>query len=82
IGLATLGTIATDHTKTLAARGYPLESALTGGYHLAYLVGAGAVAAGVLAALLVLRPPAGVAQEADPEPGELSRMRVPQAQAA
>jgi hypothetical protein len=33
IGLATLGTIATDHTKALSAAGQPLTSALTGGYH-------------------------------------------------
>jgi EmrB/QacA subfamily drug resistance transporter len=67
IGLATLGTIATDHTKALTAKGYSLDSALTGGYHLAYLVGAAAVAIGVLAALLVLRPPAPtVPQEVHP----------------
>ena len=43
IGLATLGTIATDHAKSLSASGQPLTSALTGGYHLAYLVAAIAV---------------------------------------
>jgi EmrB/QacA subfamily drug resistance transporter len=65
IGLATLGTIATDHTKTLSAQGYSLGSALTGGYHLAYVVGAAAVAIGIVAALVLLRtPPSGVAQEA------------------
>jgi EmrB/QacA subfamily drug resistance transporter len=58
IGLATLGTIATDHTKTLSASGNSLASALTGGYHLAYLVAAGCVGLGILAAFLVLRPPA------------------------
>ncbi len=69
IGLATLGTIATDHTKALAAKGYSPDSALIGGYHLAYLVGAGAVAIGVIAALLVLRPPASkLPQEADLDP--------------
>jgi hypothetical protein len=57
IGLATLGTIATDHTKALSSSGHPLVSALTGGYHLAYVVGAICVAFGILAALLVLRPP-------------------------
>jgi predicted MFS family arabinose efflux permease len=57
IGLATLGTIATDHTKTLSASGDSLASALTGGYHLAYLVAAGCVGLGILAAFLVLRPP-------------------------
>jgi EmrB/QacA subfamily drug resistance transporter len=64
IGLATLGTIATDHTKALSASGSPLSSALTGGYHLAYIVAAACVGVGILAAFLVLRPPAGpVVQE-------------------
>ena len=69
IGLATLGTIATDHTKALAAQGEGALAALTGGYHLAYLVAAGAVAVGILAALLILRGPAApTMQEArDPE---------------
>jgi EmrB/QacA subfamily drug resistance transporter len=58
IGLATLGTIATTHTKALSAGGQPLVSALTGGYHLAYVVGAVCVAGGILASFLLLRPPA------------------------
>ncbi len=65
IGLATLGTIATDHTKALSAGGHTLASALTGGYHLAYLVAAVCVAGGILAAFLVLRPPTSVAQEVE-----------------
>ncbi len=75
IGLATLGTIATDHTKTLAAEGHSFASALTGGYHLAYLVGAGAVAVGILAALLLLRPPAA------PAPQEVQEMHTESAMA-
>ncbi len=69
IGLATLGTIATDHSKTLAAQGEGALAALTGGYHLAYLVAAGAVAVGILAALLFLRGPAGPTMQEveDPE---------------
>jgi hypothetical protein len=63
IGLATLGTVAIDHTKALSASGHALSSALTGGYHLAYLVGAVCVAFGILTAFLVLRPPAGTAQQ-------------------
>ncbi len=58
IGLATLGAIATDHTKALSASGDSLASALTGGYHLAYLVAAGCVTLGILASFLLLRPPA------------------------
>jgi EmrB/QacA subfamily drug resistance transporter len=64
IGLATLGTIATDHAKTLSDSGHSVASSLTGGYHLAYLVAAVCVAGAILAALLVLRPPkAALAQE-------------------
>ena len=57
IGLATLGTIATDHTNSLSASGDSLARALTGGYHVAYLVAAVCVSLGVLAAFLMLRPP-------------------------
>jgi len=71
IGLATLGTIATDHTKALSATGHSLTSALTGGYHLAYVVAAVFVAIGILAAFLVLRPPAARAQEAEPAQAEM-----------
>ena len=78
IGLATLGPIATDHTKTLTAKGYSLDSALIGGYHLAYVVGAVAVAIGVVAALLLLRPPAStVPQEVDTS-SERAGMPAPQ----
>ena len=57
IGLASLGTIATDHANSLHASGHSLATALTGGYHLAYIVAAGCVTLGILAALLILRPP-------------------------
>jgi EmrB/QacA subfamily drug resistance transporter len=66
IGLAALGTVATDHTKALSSSGHPLLSALTGGYHLAYLVAAICVVFGILAAFLILRPPKStVAQEVE-----------------
>jgi EmrB/QacA subfamily drug resistance transporter len=74
IGLASLGTVATDHTKSLSASGDSLVSALTGGYHLAYVVGAICVAFGILAAFVTLRPPSGtLAQEVDELEGELDR---------
>jgi EmrB/QacA subfamily drug resistance transporter len=63
IGLASLGTIATDHTKALSASGHNLSQALTGGYHLAYLVAAICVAVGVVAARVVLRPPTASVEE-------------------
>jgi EmrB/QacA subfamily drug resistance transporter len=83
IGLATLGTIATDHTKTLTAKGYSLDSALIGGYHLAYLVGAAAVAVGVIAALVVLRPPSStVPQEVELDVADARSRQAPVAQPA
>jgi EmrB/QacA subfamily drug resistance transporter len=57
LGIATLGTLATDHTRGLVAGGDSLATALTGGYHLAFLVGAGSAAIGALVAVLVLREP-------------------------
>jgi EmrB/QacA subfamily drug resistance transporter len=66
IGLASLGTIATDHAKALSAGGHSLTAALTGGYHLAYLVAAVCVGVGIAASFLLLRPPtAPVLQEAE-----------------
>jgi EmrB/QacA subfamily drug resistance transporter len=77
IGLATLGTIATDHTKALTHQGEGALAALTGGYHLSYVVAAVAVAFGILAALLFLRGPTQpVVQEAD---DALERIEVVQA---
>jgi EmrB/QacA subfamily drug resistance transporter len=85
IGLAALGTVATDHTKALSASGRSLLDALTGGYHLAYVVGAACVAFGILAALLVLRRPSQpVVQEVDEEPQPIEAIQAgePVAQAA
>jgi ABC-type spermidine/putrescine transport system permease subunit II len=56
IGVAVLGTISTEHTRTLVAHDHPLAGALTSGYHLAFLVAAGAVAAGILVSIVLLRP--------------------------
>jgi MFS family permease len=64
LGLAVLGTVATDRTHSLAASGLSQASALTGGYHLAFELGAMAVATGVALALVVLRPPRARRQEA------------------
>jgi EmrB/QacA subfamily drug resistance transporter len=57
IGLATLGAIATDHTRALQAAGQPLRSALTAGYHLSYSVAAACVAVAIGPSFLLLRPP-------------------------
>jgi EmrB/QacA subfamily drug resistance transporter len=74
IGLASLGTVATDHTKALSSSGHSIAEALTGGYHLAYLVGSICVAFGILAAFLFLRTPGStVAQEVEELEREFGR---------
>jgi MFS family permease len=57
IGVAVLGTVATDHTNALAAHGHGHIAALLGGYHLAFVIAAGCAVAGILLALAVLRKP-------------------------
>jgi MFS family permease len=56
LGLAVLGTLATNHSKALAAHGDALASSLLAGYHLAFLVGAACLAVGIVAAIVVLGP--------------------------
>jgi EmrB/QacA subfamily drug resistance transporter len=55
IGLAVLATLATERTEGLRADGESVSSALNAGYHLAYLIGAAAVAVAIVVALTVLR---------------------------
>jgi EmrB/QacA subfamily drug resistance transporter len=57
LGVAVLSTLATAHTTGLAAHGHDRASALTGGFHLAFGIGAGLLAIAFLLALTVLRQP-------------------------
>jgi hypothetical protein len=52
IGLAVLATLASERTGDSTS-----AAALNSGYHLAYLIGAGALAVAVLVTLTVLRAP-------------------------
>ena len=63
IGIAALGTVAAERTKVLAGLGQYHVQALTGGFHLAWAIGAGTVLVGALIALLWLRSPARPAEE-------------------
>jgi hypothetical protein len=56
IGLAVLGTLATNHTKSLVASGESLQRALTSGYELAFVIAAACVMTGLVSALVILRP--------------------------
>ena len=63
LGLAVLGTIATDHTASLVAAGHPVSSALVGGYRLAFLIAAVCAGVGTVVAAVVLRPTPGGGEE-------------------
>jgi EmrB/QacA subfamily drug resistance transporter len=56
VGLAVLSTVAANHTRGLIAAHDGHVSALIGGYHVAFLVGAAAIAVGLALALVLLRP--------------------------
>jgi EmrB/QacA subfamily drug resistance transporter len=56
LGLAVLSTIAANRTKGLLSAHQGLTSSLIGGYHLAFLVGATTITAGIVLAFLLLQP--------------------------
>jgi len=70
LGLAVLASLAASRTDSLAAAGASELAALTGGYHLAFVVGAtfAVVAAAIGAALLRPGTAAALHEEADYEP--------------
>ncbi|MEU0565473.1 MFS transporter [Nonomuraea sp. NPDC005983] len=72
-GVAVLSTLAASRTKGLLAGGSGRAEALTGGYHLAFMVGAGLLVAAFVVAFTMLRParPTSAAdrlEEPQPEP--------------
>jgi EmrB/QacA subfamily drug resistance transporter len=67
LGVAILGSIATEHAKALSASRHSIATALTGGYQLAFTVAAGCVLVGTLVAILVLQAPDAVPEQV-PEP--------------
>ncbi len=73
VGLAVLATLSTERTNHLLDGGASQASALTSGYHLAYLVGAILAAIAVALAIFVIRPTpapgAAAAQAQDPTVG-------------
>jgi EmrB/QacA subfamily drug resistance transporter len=65
VGLAVLATLSATRSATLSGRGASVASSLTGGYHLAFLIGAALVGTAIVVAVTVLRPaPAPAADEA------------------
>jgi hypothetical protein len=55
IGLAVLATISTERTQGLLDEGESAASALLGGFHVAYLIGAALAAVAIAVAVTVLR---------------------------
>jgi EmrB/QacA subfamily drug resistance transporter len=56
LGLAVLSTLAANHTKALLSDDHGPTSALLGGYHFAFVIGAATILAGVVLAFALLRP--------------------------
>ena len=76
IGVAVLGTVSTDHTRTLLARGAGLGHALLAGYQVAFRIGAGCVVVALVAALLWVRAPRRAGDVAEPEASGLGAETV------
>jgi MFS family permease len=55
VGIAALSTIATSHTSSAIAAGTAVPSALVDGFTAAFIAGAGIAAAGIVAALTLIR---------------------------
>ena len=70
LGLAVLATLSTTRTGSLLAAGDSSASALTSGFHLAFVIGAGLVVAAIGAAVAVLEPSSVVEQEQQQEQAE------------
>jgi EmrB/QacA subfamily drug resistance transporter len=71
LGLAVLATLATERAGSLRAGGDSVASALTGGYNLAFLIGAGLAVAALGVAVTMLRPVTPPAEEEVPEPEQI-----------
>jgi len=72
LGLAVLATVSASRTNALIAHGRPVAAALTDGYHLAFWIAFGLVAAAIAVAATVLRQapaaPQAPAEAAEPAP--------------
>jgi EmrB/QacA subfamily drug resistance transporter len=67
LGLAVLATLSTTRTGNLLAAGESTAQALTSGYRVAWVIGAGLIVAALAVAVAVLRPAAAGAQEQENE---------------
>jgi MFS family permease len=70
VGIALLSTIAITRTESKLAAGTAVSDAMVGGFQLAFLVGAAIAAAGLVAALLLIRDEE-LTVETQPEPEQV-----------
>jgi len=69
LGLAVLATVSATRSESLAKSGKAAADALTGGYHVAFLIGAALVLAAIAVAVAVLRPAQAAEGQAEREAG-------------
>jgi EmrB/QacA subfamily drug resistance transporter len=67
LGLAMLATLSTTRSESLLSDGESTASALTGGYHLAFAIGAGLLLVAIAVAVTVLQPETQAAEEVEAE---------------
>jgi EmrB/QacA subfamily drug resistance transporter len=84
LGLAVLGTLATDRSQSLAAHGHSVSSALLGGYHLAFVVGIACIVFGAVLAYTLLRNygARGSAAAVEASPARIAARRIIRTEAA
>jgi EmrB/QacA subfamily drug resistance transporter len=68
LGLAVLATVSAARSNSLIAQHHPVAAALTDGYHLAFWIACGLVAAAAGLGALVLRPQPGIQPDVQPAP--------------
>src|SRR4051794_17428720 len=69
LGLAVLATLSTTRSNNLIAEGQSTAAALTSGYHLAFLLGAGLVLVAIAVVLAVIEPVVQPQEQVAHEPG-------------
>jgi MFS family permease len=82
IGLAVLATLATERTDGLLADGEATASALTSGYHMAFLIGAALVGVAIVFAVSFLREAVPAAVEEAGAEGEQTEAEPAYSEAA
>jgi hypothetical protein len=74
IGLAVLATVSASRSNSLIGRHYPVATALTDGYHLAFWIACGLVIVATGLAAAVLRPQPGRQPAPGPAPGRRNHL--------